>query len=421
MNTLQSLTSMIFTWTTLIELILILSPCLIYPYWLAFLILLCYLSFLVRKTYQYLQLIKLSNQMAISNEDIPKEMKAAFYSSSWKRIVDFGKCMVPPKLKGDELLIKVHSAALNPIDFKFITTRLPFHRWIHFPNLGVGNDFSGEVVKVGELVKKYKSGDKVFGFASIGTLQEYTITKERWIHIIPEGINFQQAASLPMAGIESYQALTYFSNGENINLSGKNILVIGATGGCGYMAVQIAKFLKADKVYGVCSKEKVDIIKNLNVCEDVLAYNAVDFVYTLDRVLLSEAGKPKLDLILDTVSSPEAGDVGSKYMKYLKSEGKYVSLNSKSLLTFFKGLLVFWNSKFNFEKKGTHCHMLNRADEKAFDVLCDMVSQGKINFIINNIEFDYQAVDKAFKMLISRKTTGKIICNIINDENRVYC
>ena len=170
MNTLQSLTSMIFTWTTLIELILILSPCLIYPYWLSFLILLCYLSFLVRKTYQYLQLIKLSNQMTISNEDIPKEMKAAFYSSSWKRIVDFGKCMVPPKLKGDELLIKVHSAALNPIDFKFITTRLPFHRWIHFPNLGVGNDFSGEVVKVGELVKKYKSGDKVFGFASIGTL-----------------------------------------------------------------------------------------------------------------------------------------------------------------------------------------------------------------------------------------------------------
>ena len=42
--------------------------------------------------------------------------------------------MVPPKLKGDELLIKIHSAALNPIDFKFITTRLPFHRWIHFPN-----------------------------------------------------------------------------------------------------------------------------------------------------------------------------------------------------------------------------------------------------------------------------------------------
>ena len=61
---------------------------------------------------------------------------------------------------------------------------------------------------------------------------------------------------MPMAGIESYQALTYFSNGENANLSGKNILVIGATGGCGYMAVQIAKFLKADKVYGFVVKKK---------------------------------------------------------------------------------------------------------------------------------------------------------------------
>ena len=185
------------------------------------------------------------------------------------------------------------------------------------------------------------------------------------------------------------------------------------------MAIQIAKFLKADKVYGVCSKEKVDIIKNLNVCEDVLAYNAVDFVYTLDRVLLSEAGKPKLDLILDTVSSPEAGDVGSQYMKYLKSEGKYVSLNSKSLLTFFKGLLVFWNSKFNFEKKGTHCHMLNRNDEKALDVICNMVSQGRFKFFTNNFIFDYQAIENAINMLKSRKTTGKLVCNIVNDENIV--
>ena len=183
------------------------------------------------------------------------------------------------------------------------------------------------------------------------------------------------------------------------------------------MAVQISKYLKADKIYGVCSKEKVDIIKNLKVCEDILAYNAVDFVYTLDRVLLTEDGKPKLDLILDTVSSPEAGDVGSLYKKYLKCEGKYVSLNSKSLFTFFKGLLVFWNSKFNFENKGNHCHMLNRADEKAFDVLCNMITQGKFNFIINSIEFDYQAIEKAFKMLISRKTTGKIVCNVINKEN----
>ena len=94
-----------------------------------------------------------------------------------KYIIDFGEYLVPNQFKNDELLIKVHSASLNPIDFKFHTTKLPFYRWICFPNLGIGMDFSGEVVKIGDLVTKYRIGDSVFGFACIGTFQEYTITK----------------------------------------------------------------------------------------------------------------------------------------------------------------------------------------------------------------------------------------------------
>jgi len=63
--------------------------------------------------------------------------------------------------------------------------------------------------------------------------------------------------------------------------------------------------------------------------------------------------------------------------------------------------------------------MLNITDEKALDVLCNMVSQGKFNFITNNIVFDYQAIDNTIKMPKSRKIVGKIVCNIINDENIV--
>ena len=429
MNPLQNLTAMGLTWTTLIEFGIIFLFMLIFPWFLGWLILLGFLGFVGFKAYQYLQLQKLANRTTLFNQDIPKEMKAAFYSSNWKKIIDFGDYMVPSKLAGDELLIKVHSASLNPIDFKFITTRIPFYRWVLFPNLGIGYDFSGEVVKMGELVTKYRTGDTVFGFASIGTLQEYTITKEKWIHNIPDRVQFQQAASLPMAGVESYQALTYFLKnesdniykeyGEDPDLSGKNILIVGVTGGCGHIAVQLAKFLNANEVYGVCSREKVDIIRNLNICEDVLAYDAIDFQNALDGALLTEDGQPKLDLILDTVTSPESGDVGSQYKKYLKPEGKYVSLNSNSYWNFFKGLLVSWIPKLNLEKKGTHCHMLNRTDEKALDVICNMVSQGKFNFMTNDIVFDYQAIDNAIKMLKSRKTTGKIVCNIINDENIV--
>jgi alcohol dehydrogenase len=290
-------------------------------------------------------------------------------------------------------------------------------------------DFAGEVVKTGELVTKYRLGDNVFGFASIGTFQEYTITKEKWIHIMPDRVQFQQIAGLPLVGVTSYQALTYFLQnskdnvykefGEEPDLSGKNILIVGVTGGCGHIAVQIAKFLQANELYGVCSLEKVDLIKNLKICEDVLAYDALDFQNALESILLTEDGQPKLDLIFDTVSSPEAGDVGAQYMKYLKPEGKYVSLNSKSYWTFFRGLLVSLIPSLNFEKKGTHCHMLNRNDEKGLDVIYNMILQGKIEFFTNNIVFDYEAIENGIKMLKSRKTTGKIICNIINDENIV--
>ena len=429
MNPIQNIISLGLSITTLIEFGILLFFFLIFSFWFAFLILLAFLGFVGFKVYSYLQQQKLANRESVFNQEIPKEMRGAFYSSKWSKIIDFGEYLVPNNLKGDELLIKVHSASLNPIDYKIIITRIPFYRWFHFPNLGMGMDFAGEVVKIGGLVTKYRLGDIVFGFACIGTFQEYTITKEKWIHIMPERVQFQQIAGLPVSGVTSYQALTYFLQnskdnvykefGEEPDLSGKNILIVGVTGGCGHIAVQLAKFLQANELYGVCSHEKVDLIKNLKICEDVLAYDAIDFQNALDSVLLTEDGQPKLDLILDTVSSPEAGDVGKQYMKYLKPEGKYVSLNSNSYWTFFRGLLVSLIPSLNLEKKGTHCHMLNRNDEKGLDVIYNMVTQGKFEFFTNNIVFDYEAIENGIKMLKSRKTTGKIICNIINDENIV--
>jgi len=103
-----------------------------------------------------------------------------------------------------------------------------------------------------------------------------------------------------MVGVESYKAITYFlknysSNiyqeyGEEPDLSEKNILIVGVTGGCGHITVQLAKFLNANEVYEVCSREKVDIIRNLNICEDVLAYDAIDFQNAFDGALLTEDG-----------------------------------------------------------------------------------------------------------------------------------
>ena len=135
MNPLQNVIAMGLTWTTLIEFLILLFFFVLFRAWFAMLILLGFLGFIGFKIYQYFQLQKLSGRTSVFTQEIPNVMKAAYYSSNWKKIIDFGEYIVPLKLKEDELLIKVHSASLNPVDFKFVITRFPFYRWIHFPNL----------------------------------------------------------------------------------------------------------------------------------------------------------------------------------------------------------------------------------------------------------------------------------------------
>ena len=433
MNSLmQILMNMGLSWTTLIESLILLLFFIIFKFWFAFLIFLVFVGFLAYKIWMLLRQMKKQNRDDIFNQSLPKSMRAAYYSTSWSRTIDFNDYLLPAISKGDELLIKVHSASLNPVDYKINFNRIPFYRWFLFPNLGIGKDFSGEVVQVGDMITKYRIGDNVYGFSKYGCFQEYTIAKESWVHLIPDRVKFEQAASVPLVGCTTYQALIYFykniNNNDNIyneygyepDLSGKNVLVIGASGGCGHIGIQIAKFLNANEVYGVCSHENVNIIKNIGVCEDVFAYDSENFEKVLDTVLFTEDGQPKIDIILDTVSSRQDGDVGIMYMRYLKEDGYYIALNSSSIIQFSTGLIRSLIPKLNLEKKGSHVHFLNRDDSsKGLDVLSNMMSQGKITFLANKVDFDYQAIEEAIKMLKSRRTRGKLVCNIIEENNLI--
>jgi alcohol dehydrogenase len=432
MNSLkQILMNMGLSWTTLIESVIFLLFFILFKFWFVFLLFLAFCGFIAFKIWILLNQMKRRNRDDIFSQNIPKTMKGAYYSTSWSRIIDFSDYLVPVITKGDELLIKVHSASLNPVDYKMNFNRIPFYRWHVFPNFGIGKDFSGEVVQVGNMISKYRIGDNVYGFSKYGSFQEYTIAKESWVNPIPDRVKFEQAASVPLVGCTTYQALTYFyQNNNNIDnvydqygyepdLDGKNVLVIGASGGCGHVGVQIAKFLNANEVYGVCSHDNVEIIKNLGVCEDVFAYDSEEFQNTLETVLCTGDGHPKIDLILDTVSSRGDGDVGKMYMRFLREDGKYVGLNSSSIIQFCTGLTRFVIPKLNCEKKGIHVHFLNRDDSKGLEVLSRMMSQGKITFLTNSVSFEPQAIEQAIKMLKSRRTRGKLVCNIIEDNSLI--
>jgi hypothetical protein len=132
-----------------------------------------------------------------------------------------------PTVKAKEILVKVHAAAINPVDYK-----LP--KILSMTGKGIGLDFSGEIVQLGINVQDLKVGDAVYGIGSSGTLAEYCIAEASKVSKKPASIDHTSAAALPTVGLTSLQALR-----DNGLVSGARLLVLGASGGCGLAGVQV--------------------------------------------------------------------------------------------------------------------------------------------------------------------------------------
>lgn len=130
-------------------------------------------------------------------------------SNSIKDIFTFEDNINIPHLKTEnDILVKVHSASLNQVDYIYLFSHFPFIRWFktHF---GVAMDFSGKIIQIGKNVTKFKIGDEVFGFAKEGALQEYTITNEKIIARKPIISNFNEVCGLPVCFITAYVTIIY--------------------------------------------------------------------------------------------------------------------------------------------------------------------------------------------------------------------
>lgn len=168
-----------------------------------------------------------------------------------------------PSASPARLLVRVKAASLNPVDYKLGSMPLigRFKR-----GGGVGLDFSGVIEGLPEgYTGDLKSGDEVFGH-STGTLAEFCLCAPDEIARKPANMSFVEAASIPTTGLTSLQSLRI----GGIE-AGKEILVIGASGGCGTMGVQIAKALGA-RVTGICGTANVDFVRSLGA-DVVLDYN----------------------------------------------------------------------------------------------------------------------------------------------------
>ncbi len=186
-----------------------------------------------------------------------------------------------------EVLIKVHAAGVNPLDWKVRQGYLKGHAPYHLP-LTLGLDVSGVVESVGEGVKAFRAGDEVYGMLDLsrdGAYAEYVVAAEGLLAKKPGRLDHARAAAVPLAALTAYHALN-----ETLGLkAGQKILIVGASGGVGSFAVQLAK-LKGARVVGTASGKNQSLLTELGV-DEAIDYTAVRF----------EEAVRDADFVLDTV------------------------------------------------------------------------------------------------------------------------
>jgi NADPH:quinone reductase-like Zn-dependent oxidoreductase len=201
-----------------------------------------------------------------------------------------------PEIGADQVLVRVRAAGVNPADWA-IMSGLPY---IARPVYGLrkpksavrGTDVAGQVEAVGHGVTRFRPCDEVFGWC-IGAYAEYASASEDALALKPANLTFEQAASVPMAGLVAFQALRDHGNVQ----AGQSVLINGASGGIGTFAVQIAKSLGA-QVTGVCSTRNVDMVRSIGA-DDVIDYTVEDFTRSGQRY----------DFILDNVANHSLSDL----------------------------------------------------------------------------------------------------------------
>ncbi|HEX6684264.1 MAG TPA: NAD(P)-dependent alcohol dehydrogenase [Candidatus Limnocylindrales bacterium] len=184
----------------------------------------------------------------------------------------------PPRVGEKEVLVRVHATAVNPYDFHIMRGRPLLMRLVakgmRRPKQPVpGCDLAGVVESIGPGVTRFLVGDRVFGIHG-GAFADYLNVHQDLLAPMPDNVTFEQAAAVPLAALSALQALQFDGGGGGVR-KGQRVLIIGAAGGIGTFAVQLARHFGAE-VTGVCSTRNVGTVKSLGA-QHVFDYTREDF------------------------------------------------------------------------------------------------------------------------------------------------
>ena len=310
-----------------------------------------------------------------------------------------------PTLRPDELLVEIHAAGLNPID-NMIPTGM-FKPVLKFKLPGViGSDLAGVVIEIGSAVTRFKVGDAVY--ASLfdlgkGSLTELAAVPESVAALKPDNLDFAQAASIPMVGLTSWQALK-----ERANLKpGQHVFIPAGSGGIGTFAIQLAKHIGA-RVATTTSTGNVDMVRQLGA-DNVIDYKKVEF----EKVLSA----------YDVVLGATRGDSIEKSVEILKPGGKIVSLvgpldkafakarHMNFFLKFVFGLMSRKTMRLAKRNNVTYSFLFVRPDGAQLGEIGKLIKTEQIKPVIDRI-FPFEQARQALDYLAQGRAKGKVVVKI---------
>jgi NADPH:quinone reductase-like Zn-dependent oxidoreductase len=363
--------------------------------WISFAILLALFVGIILLFVAYWRSTNDCDQLTAAQGDKMKAIVYCDYGLANLKLAEIAK----PTPTDDQVLVKVHAASVNPLDWHFIEGTPKIMRAMGVglrkpKDTRLGVDFAGIVEAVGKNVTQFKPGDEVFGGRD-GAFAEYVCPRaDRAVALKPANITFEQAASVNIAGITALQAVRDKGKVQ----AGQKVLINGASGGVGTFAVQIAKSFGAD-VTGVCSTRNLDMVRSLGA-DHVIDYTKDDFTKSGQRY----------DVMLDNVPNHSL----SECRGVLTPEGKYVMIggggpnDNRWIGPFGRLIQTMAVSPFVSQKMGMMMAELKKSD---LNILGDMMQSGKVKPVIDRT-YKLSELPEAIRYLEEGHARGKVVITV---------
>jgi NADPH:quinone reductase-like Zn-dependent oxidoreductase len=287
-----------------------------------------------------------------------------------------------PEPADDEVLIRVHAASVNPVDYKIRSGGYPPVKAEQLPRV-LGRDFAGTIERCGKAAKRWKEGDPVYGMldgGGAGAYAEFVCLREELCSAKPAHLNFAEAAAVPLAGLTAWQG--EFDHGHL--QPGQRELIHGGAGGVGHLAIQFAK-ARGAQVATTCSREDFEFVRGQGA-DEVIDYRSERFEERLHDI----------DLVFDLIG----GETQERSWEVLKDGGALIST-------------LKMPSEQRARERRIHAESyVARPNASELDEIGRLIDEDRVHPHLHEV-YPLEEVAEAHRVLESGHVRGKIVLKVV--------